>query len=450
MKKRILQITLIFFIILGFNLLCQGEVAGLELKPDDYGNLETKLYYTLDFWDSNNKKTVGHYAATIYIQKVVAGSEKYSGTNFPKKATMYFYTTGMNAITIYNNQFNNGDANVRGPADATTDSKEIFEMNQDVEDAVGKKYAGEIVENAYFDESRGAVFPGKKYMFKLNLPDLSGKREECYLDAKIGNKDMRKVNGLYEMKVPELARKDSDNESNFANNEVRVTADYLYHEYKAYWKVEIEYKNTSNPYQVKKAFTTSNSDPEQALEKDITGKTLKEKFAGDENYDIGSNTFLYIYDANDTREEGNKKLIIIPKSEKEMRKQHTGSGAEIASFNLLADVTVNQWTTNVSNQTITDINGEYSNYRRGENAIQYVDTAGNLKEGTTDGERESWTELKKQEQKVVLENGQYFKYKLRVENHNESSAVLVRLKTEVDGICDPKRITWRDSNKLER
>ena len=66
---------------------------------------------------------------------------------------------------------------------ATTDSKEIFEMNQAVEDAVGKKYAGEIVENAYFDESRGAVFPGKKYMFKLNLPDLSGKREECYLDA---------------------------------------------------------------------------------------------------------------------------------------------------------------------------------------------------------------------------------------------------------------------------
>ena len=59
-------------------------------------------------------------------------------------------------------------------------------------------------------------------------------------------------------------------------------------------------------------------------------------------------------------------------------------------------------------------------------------------------------QLKKQEQKVVLENGQYFKYKLRVENHNESSAVFVRLQTEVDGICDPKRITWRDSNKLER
>ena len=38
----------------------------------------------------------------------------------------------------------------------------------------------------------------------------------------------------------------------------------------------------------------------------------------------------------------------------------------------------------------------------------------------------------------------------KAEKATDSGLLQSKFQTEVDGICDPKRITWRDSNKLER
>lgn len=423
MKKRIIEVIFVFFVILGFNLVFQNEVfAGQKiLEPGTYDNQKETIYYALDFWDKDNNKTIEYYKAEIYITDIEPKSYHESGR--VKTATMKFYTIGANAIAIEKNL-----RSVRGPADATPEAKKIADMNSAVKNAMeNENFAGTIdKDDNNYDEVHRAVFPGKTYMLDLFLPEgINNNREECYLDPTVGGKALTKEGSKYKMTVPNTNFAD-----NFEGNKVRVKAEGMYHEYKASWEVEIEYKDIDG-YKLKKKFRT---DRDETDEKIVDGKTLEEKFP-----EVKSNTYIYIYDANDTRDAKNKKLKINNADSHDIKIRKK----TITSFNLLADVTVNQWIQSVTDRT----DGTYS----AEDYLQYVDTEGKMNIDNTNGrnekgKRRGWTELGKTNEKVLVENGQYLKYKVRLKNNNTDAPVYVRLQTEMTGITDIHRISWENSN----
>lgn len=451
MKKRVLQCIVIILVILGYNLLCQGEVLA-KMRYAEINTGLTKIKYKLDFREEGKPVKYDTFWADIDIIKKEWSGQEYKKTDGKtyRDAIVTFKTYGQNAMTIYYGykmddwQVDEGEdgkgtteIHVRGPADAVWQARRLQEKVNHVQQVLEGEYAGEIDKDGqnkeFYDYSRRAVFPGKTYDYDLNLSDIE-MGDEYSVKVKAGGKNLHRDENTnkYKLVVP----KESTDKNYFANNQFKVNVSGYYYNYEAVWTVKVTFCKEG-------------------------GKWYTETAKGSDSKD-----YIYVIDTNNDSGDqvceelgASEKRRFKFKAAKADRNKVTKNNPISPSFNLLADVTVNQWIQNVSLQTrdefkTIDANNkevmDYSKYRTTEGAMEYVDTNGNQSQNIENNNRKNLTELQKQQNKVLLENGQYFKYKVRVENHNISAPVYVRLQAEVEGSCDPKRISWKDSLGQER